>query len=230
MTNGEYLGAGSGITKALYRLSDVNDSSGNGNTLTNNNSVSFVSGKFGNCADYGSSNTNKFLGRAGISSLNGDTQLTFSTWVNITSNPANNTIACWWFATKRSSASDGVYYQFGYRNDAGTLKLKMVRIGSSNQPIEFTTTLSIGIWYHIGYTFNGSTQKIYLNGNEVTSGSASGKGNISSFPSVFNLGMGRVSPEDALSGKQDETIYEEKVWTASDFKKYYTYAKGRFNN
>src|SRR5271157_4207076 len=58
---GLYLGAGSGITKALWRLEDLTDASGNANTLTNTNSVAFNPARFGNGADFGASNTTKEL-------------------------------------------------------------------------------------------------------------------------------------------------------------------------
>jgi hypothetical protein len=41
---------------AFYNLSDLTDSSGNGNTLTNNNGVTFSSGKIGNAATLNGSN------------------------------------------------------------------------------------------------------------------------------------------------------------------------------
>lgn len=53
----------SGIV-ALYRGENVNDSSGNGKTLTNNNSVAFNPGKFGNAFDFGNPNTTKYMSRA----------------------------------------------------------------------------------------------------------------------------------------------------------------------
>lgn len=37
---------------AFWKLSDLTDSSGNGNNLVNTNNVQFVAGKIGNCADF----------------------------------------------------------------------------------------------------------------------------------------------------------------------------------
>lgn len=42
--------------QAFYQLSDLTDSSGNGNTLTNNGNVSFASGKIGNAAVFDGTN------------------------------------------------------------------------------------------------------------------------------------------------------------------------------
>jgi hypothetical protein len=42
--------------QAFYKLDDLTDSSGNGNTLTNNGDVSFASGKLGNAAVFDGSN------------------------------------------------------------------------------------------------------------------------------------------------------------------------------
>lgn len=54
--------------KAYWRLDDINDSWFNGLTLTNNNSVSFKRGKFGNCAKANGSSS--YLSRASSSTTN----------------------------------------------------------------------------------------------------------------------------------------------------------------
>ncbi len=50
---------------ASYRFDDASgnsvDSSGNGNTLTNNNSITFVAGLINNGADFGTANSNKYF-------------------------------------------------------------------------------------------------------------------------------------------------------------------------
>jgi hypothetical protein len=68
---------------AFWKLSNVTDSSPNGNTLTNNNSVQFVAGKIGNCAEFNGSNNYLSLGSFS-SSFYSDSPYTFSLWYNIT--------------------------------------------------------------------------------------------------------------------------------------------------
>ena len=50
-----------GELRGYYRLENVNDSGPNGLTLTNNNSVTFTAGRFGNGANYGTTGTNMGL-------------------------------------------------------------------------------------------------------------------------------------------------------------------------
>jgi hypothetical protein len=50
-----------GNLRAYYKLENLNDSSGRGFNLTNNNSVAFSPAKYANGADFGTSGTNKGL-------------------------------------------------------------------------------------------------------------------------------------------------------------------------
>jgi hypothetical protein len=68
---------------AFWRLEGLTDSSGNGNSLTNNNSVQFVAGKIGNCAEFNGSDNYLSLGSFS-SSFYSDSPYTFSLWYNIT--------------------------------------------------------------------------------------------------------------------------------------------------
>jgi len=68
---------------AFWRLEGLTDSSGNGNSLTNNNSVQFVAGKIGNCAEFNGSNNYLSLGSFS-SSFYSNSPYTFSLWYNIT--------------------------------------------------------------------------------------------------------------------------------------------------
>lgn len=62
---------------AFYKLDGLTDSSGNGNTLTNNNGVSFVAGKIGNAAQFDGTN---WLESSSLD-LSGLSQFTICFWV-----------------------------------------------------------------------------------------------------------------------------------------------------
>ena len=62
---------------AFYKLSDTSDSSGRGNTLTNNDGVTFVAGKIGNAAEFDGEN---YLETESVD-LTGLTALTICFWV-----------------------------------------------------------------------------------------------------------------------------------------------------
>ena len=65
---------------AFYKLSNTSDSSGRGNTLTNNDGVTFVAGKIGNAAEF---DTTNYLSRA-AAILNGASAATITCWFKIT--------------------------------------------------------------------------------------------------------------------------------------------------
>ena len=62
---------------AFYKLSDTSDSSGRGNTLTNNDGVTFVAGKIGNAAEFDGEN---YLETESVD-LTGLTALTVCFWL-----------------------------------------------------------------------------------------------------------------------------------------------------
>lgn len=74
-------GGGGGLSsglQAFYRLSDTSDSSGNGNTLTNNGGVTFSSGKIGNAANLQGNQTLT----AQIASITSGSPGSYSCWIN----------------------------------------------------------------------------------------------------------------------------------------------------
>ncbi len=88
-TLGEYNGAGSGITKALYHLNGSSaDSSGNGNNGTDNE-VTYGAGygKYGKGVSFNITNTDsKRITVADNASLDIN-YITVSAWINLQSNP-----------------------------------------------------------------------------------------------------------------------------------------------
>jgi len=71
--------------KAYYALSDLTDSSGNGLTLTNHNSVTFVTGKVGNAANFVSASS-QYLSHADAAPYQmGTGSFTVAAWIRFTS-------------------------------------------------------------------------------------------------------------------------------------------------
>jgi hypothetical protein len=78
---------------AFYKLGDTSDSSGNGNTLTNEDGVAFVNGKIGSAAEFNGSNwlyTN--------TTQNFGNQFTVSCWLNVSDSDAAKRNAPWYKA------------------------------------------------------------------------------------------------------------------------------------
>ena len=126
--------------QAFYKLDDLTDSSGNGNTLTNNGDVSFASGKIGNAAVFDGSNC-----------LTSDSLLVGNTF----------SVAGW--VNNKSEDQCGLIYQntgFGISISGGVIELTNLRSFG-----EYTTSqISQNIWNHFAVSVNNGLAKVFVNG------------------------------------------------------------------
>lgn len=169
---------------AYYKLSDTSDATGNSNTLTNNNSVTFDAGLIGNAADLGSSNTNKFLSIASDFGINGG-NITISLWVKLNAEIASST---WGFAYMPAN-SPGIAYGIVYEYNSGTrrIHIERVKFGGAGADIYTTVTLGTSTWHHIVLTYDGTNLISYLDGIASSPSATSGTG-VSTGTTEFDLG------------------------------------------
>jgi len=158
---------------SYYQLESTADSKGS-NTLTNNGSTSFNAAKFNNGADFGSSNTTKWLSVANDLGIKSNINVTLAGWVNITTAPATNTRMCIFSLASFSVADRG--FALFYKDNAGTKQLSIWAGG--NNTLDFTTTLTTGTWYHVAIVRDsvGGICYLYLNGELVASTTVGGTG------------------------------------------------------
>jgi len=241
--NGTPQVAVSGSPVAWWKLDSttITDSSGNGNTGTNNGAteiqtnvwtprlngesdtlpstalvssdLQFESPYSNFSLDFDGStnylNTNQ--------SLNSSyTALTLSAWVNYTSiSDYTGTIFGQWIQNNTGGSTIIVYtvsnkIQVYYNNSGG--------LGS----LTSTSTLSTGAWYNVVLKFDGSTLKLYINGNEEASGALTAINN-----SAQNLILGAYSNSGQtgyqahLNGKLDECAIFNKALTQSEISQVY---------
>jgi len=136
--------------QAFYKLSDTSDSSGNGNTLTNNGDVSFVSGKIGNAAALGPDQT-------------------LSANLGLPEGPKSYSL---WF--NRNSSNDGGgyptfnYVVMGFYNDSpSALGLTITDNGRIFES-ESEQTYNDDVWHHVCAVYDGSASKAYVDGELFT--------------------------------------------------------------
>lgn len=173
--------------KAYYRMESgalTTDSSGEGHTLTNNNSVGETSsGKFGYAADFGTGNTNKYFSIAdSLEVTNGACSIAL--WVNVNAAPAtNNDYNLAW----KGDSGSNVGYEIRYRDISGTKKIlvRRLRAGVSSDEISYDVDFGTGTWYYLVLTYDGSNVRAYLNGSQVGSDTPS-SGNGTSFTNYFD--------------------------------------------
>lgn len=212
---GEYLGAGSGITKGLWHLNgNSNDSSGNGNNGTDSNiTYGLAYGKLGQGASFNGSSSLITL----PSIISGTGDATFVMWIKTTENNKA-------FLSKRDNNNTGI---FVLRVGNSTLNFWDYN-GSAfqfNPSSTGSTTINDGSWHMVGFTRIGTAGKYYVDGK--LDGTTTAASNLSWNTQAIRIARDVVNNE-YTNLITDEIIIEGKAWSDADFKKYYTYSKGRF--
>lgn len=215
-TLGEYISAGSSTTKLLLHLNgNSTDSSGNGNSGTDTAiTYSLANGKLGQGARFNGSSS--YIQITNSASLVLTNNFTISLWFKPNNLTQNNT----YIFTKGSPGSSyGMLWE--YVND--TVEF----FGGS---VDFRTGSQIVIgdtnWHNIIYTFDGTTLNGCLDGSNKISVNKSG---LSLANLTGNMFIGSASTSaNFCACNIDELIIENRAWSASEIKKYYTNSLGRF--
>jgi hypothetical protein len=206
---------GSSNLKAYYRMERyaiTTDASGNSKTLTNNNSVGDGEGigVFGDCADFGTTNTNKTLSIADNLGIAGSGDRTFAFWIKLRTEISSGYDTFFEFnSTLTATRYTKIYYDYY----AGTRRLMFDGAGGA---VGYTITMGTSNWYHLGITVSsGGTVKAYING---------------AFVGTFAVSTGALTGNYLKIGGDatyfakayiDDFIALNTVLTADDFKEIY---------
>lgn len=142
------------------------DSSGDGETLTNTNSVGETTGKYGGAADLGSGDHNKDFRRSSNYGLTGIQDMTFVGWFKLNAEISSGEYHLFSLETTLSTAR---YLFFTYQYNSGTRRLR-ANVGGTGT--SYNVDLGTANWHHIAYVRESNVPKIYLNGTLVVSGTA----------------------------------------------------------
>ena len=187
------------------------DSSGNSNTLTNNNTVTYSTGKINNGADFESSSSQSFsIADASQTGLDLSGDCSFAGWVKFESFTSENTI----FAKTDSNTARSYVVRVLSSGDGYLLNAECYGDGTTsnrrgaNSNAAFTTTT--GTWYHFAATFDVDTGTwvFYKNGAVIAS-TASNAGTVASIynsSNKFQMGANNSSGTDDrfFDGMMDE--------------------------
>jgi chitodextrinase len=149
------FGEGSGGTVA--------DGSGNGNTGTVQNATWTAAGKYGPALSFNGSNARVTIANASSLQLSG--ALTLEAWVNPT------TVASAWRDVIYKGNDN--YYLMGTTDHAGAAGGGAL-IGGSYSEVFNTSPLPTNTWSYLALTYDGTTERLYLNGALVASKTKTG--------------------------------------------------------
>jgi hypothetical protein len=211
ITSGSGSGSGSFPSSnlvAFYKLDNTSDASGNGNTLTNNNSTTFVTGKIGNAANFSDNSLS-------ISNLGwnlGTQDASVSMWFNASSVSSTTTL-------------------MGFYDDPGFAFLfvgsKLVISSGAANILESTVAMTSNTWTHIAFVKNSSNYKLYLNGALNISVANNGDLGMGPQNTVFYFGdVTDTGLPGVFIGKQDAIGFWNRALTDSDISALYNSGNG----
>jgi hypothetical protein len=179
---------------AYWKLDEISgnasDSSGNGYTLTNNNTVGYASGKINNGADFGSSNTNKYFSATLIDPDSYNSGFSIGFWVKFNSLASSQKIfsfndLSWGGIHFRALSSTDTRFRFGNG------------VTSDGGETAYTSSWSTGTWYYIVMTHSATANKYYVNGSQVATDTTSVT--LANNGTTFNIGRDTGNNEYANS-------------------------------
>ncbi|MYB01297.1 LamG domain-containing protein [Candidatus Poribacteria bacterium] len=182
------------------------DLSGNGHDGVIDN-PEWVDGKFGKALKFGGEGSDVFVTVESSPILNVN-ECTFMAWIN----------AEHWDGTRQivgKSVHGGCSgrTQYGLFSEGGVFKL---RFETESGRADISTDLPpAGEWVHIGFTNDGSTAKIYINGEAVVDGEVPGTLNANDDP--WRIGQDCDRLNYVFAGLIDEVRLWNRALTAEDF-------------
>jgi len=100
-----------------------------------------------------------------------------------------------------------------YANDATAKPEGVINVGAGPLSATATGTLPVNVWSHLAVTFDGSTQRLFLNGVEVASAAASGT--LMQTSGAFRVGGNKLWGE-WFGGSIDDVRVYSRALTATE--------------
>lgn len=212
----------SGLVGLWHLNGNSNDSSGNAyNGVDTNITYSLANGKFGQGAGFNGTSS-KIVANA--PDYYGSQNLSFSAWIYLTSLPPSGKKMVPF--TVFESATPTTYDKAIRINNNGSVET-YVYDGVEKIAVSPAGSISIYNWYHVFGVFDGSYIYLYLNGDFVTKVVASGSYNFT----TPKIGIGHYdggASNSYYAGGIDEIALFSRALSASDIRKWYAWARGRY--
>jgi hypothetical protein len=189
--------AGSGPTVA--------DVSGNGNTGTITGATWTTAGRFGSALSFNGSSNMVTVNDA--NSLDLTTGMTLAAWVYPTVAPSG------WRTIVAKERSGGVVYFLHAGSTSNNRPATGVYISNAERQLFGGSRLSANTWTHLAATYDGTTQRLYVNGVQVSSRAQTGAIQTSTNP----LRIGGNSPYgEFFQGRIDEVHIYNRALTQAE--------------
>lgn len=208
-----------------YKLDDLTDSKGT-NNLTNNGSVTFTTGAFGNAADGGTNNTTKYLS-------------TSTPWLTNSGITSDWTICFWFYLYSYPSTGNSYTLLMNEGDGSGPYNARSFSIVVDSgghltwtgYPNNLTQDFSMGAsaavntgsWNHCAVTFTTGSQVLYINGVQVATASVTWGtdtnnygGHSESSILANQVSISLSNPGNYTNGKIDDLAVFSRVLTASE--------------
>lgn len=152
----------------------------------------------------------QYLSRTDVSGTTVGGNITLEAWVKVESidiSPKLSTI----ISVSGGATSPYIQYDIVYQNNSGTPTLKFNRgkMCVANDFVDVVQTLTVGTWYHLALTYDGTTLRGYLDGTEIGSNSKSGNGD-SCGPDSTSIG---AAANGAVNTFFDGLVDDVRIWT-----------------
>lgn len=193
---------------AYYKLEDVNDATGGGKTLTNNNSVTFSAGKIDNAVNPTTSGGAKYLYRTNTDmAFTGTASITLNCWAKYTSDEGH-------LIVERRYSTGGDWINYLIYSAGSASKIKWYHTGTASTYNEWNTTATVntlgandGNWHMhtMVYTFGTSASfKYYLDGVQKAGSWITRGGDQHTSNNSESFSIGGNPNGDTMNGSVDE--------------------------
>ncbi len=182
----------------------VLDASGNGNDGTLSGPTRSTQAKFGQSLSF--SGSNSLVTVSDSNSLDLTSGMTLSAWVYPT------TWASGWKTVMMKEVSGGLAYDLNSNSDAG-LPNSTLSIGGYDRQLTAGSRLPSNTWTHLAATYDGTTQRLYVDGVQV--GSRAQTGTLAASANPLRIGGNTVWANEYFQGLIDEVrIYNRPLTQA----------------
>lgn len=203
------------------------DSTASANTLTNNNTATFNTGKINNGAYLVRASAQNFS-RADNASLSITSDLSIAGWFYYTNFTTDGNGE--WIVGKWADAGNQRGYLMNTLNSGDTFRLVLSTNGSDFPLVSVAgLALSTGTWYHLAFTFLASSGavKFYKNGSQVSTTQTISAGSIFDNTANFRVGWSDNGNADTyLNGRVDEVGIWSRELSSSEISQLYNGGAG----